>query len=191
MEPDIKKLISKELEHFHCSILLEEIREKIHKLKDYDLEDKEIMSVMSEKDLFPQLIVTKDYRIILSEETPVEVVMEPLVKAVYMLFLSHPEGIILKHLPDYEQELQAIYLSFRPKGLTKRVERSILDVTNPMLNSINEKCARIRRIFMDLLPHRIANYYAITGKRGEAKRIELVQSKVIWECIPFLKNKSS
>lgn len=189
MEPDIKKLISKELEHFHCSILLEEIREKIHKLKDYGLEDKEIMSVMSEKDLFPQLIVTKDYKIILSGQTRVEVVMEPLIKAVYMLFLSHPEGIILKHLPDYEQELRAIYLSLRPKGLTERVGRSILDVTNPMLNSINEKCARIRRIFMDLLPHRIANYYAITGKRGEVKKIELVQSKVVWECIPFLKNK--
>lgn len=182
MEQEIKKLMSKELEHFHCSILLEEIREKIRILKDYGIDDGEILSSMSEKDLFPQIIITNDYKIILSGEKCVEVIMEPLIKAVYLLFLSHPEGIILKLLPDYNKELQTIYLSLRPKGMTERVEKSIHDVTNPALNSINEKCARIRRIFMDVLPHHIANFYAITGKRGEAKRIELVQSKIIWEC---------
>ena len=108
--------------------------------------------------------------------------MEPLVKAIYLLFLSHPEGIVLKYLPDYRAELMSIYLLLRPAGMTDRVKKSIMDVTNPMLNSINEKCARIRKIFSGVLPKNVAKYYAISGKRGEAKKIDLVRANVIWKC---------
>ena len=54
-------------------------------------------------------------------------------------------------------------------------------MTNPMLNSINEKCARIRKVFAELLPKSVARYYAISGNRGEAKRIELVRTNVVWK----------
>jgi hypothetical protein len=104
------------------------------------------------------------------------------VKAVYLLFLSHPEGIILKFLPDYRKELTELYLLLRPHGLTDRVKKSILDVTNSTQNSINEKCTRIRKIFSTILPGSVARYYAISGKRGEAKKIDLVRANVIWEC---------
>ena len=186
MENKIKDIISKELEQFHCSILLDEVREKVHKLKAYGVDDAVIAAVMDEEELFPQLIVTEDYRIMLDGEKPVEVEMEPLVKAVYLLFLTHPEGIILKCMPDYQQELTYLYLLLRPCGMTDRVERSITDVTNPTLNSINEKCARVRKIFSDILPKSVAKYYVISGKRGEVKKIDLVRANVIWKCkLPF------
>ena len=111
-----------------------------------------------------------------------EVKMEPLVKAVYLLFLSHPEGIVLKCLSDYRKELTQLYLLLRPTGLTDRVLQSIEDVTNPTLNSINEKCARIRKLFSELLPKSVARYYSISGKRGEAKKIDLVRANVVWKC---------
>jgi hypothetical protein len=66
--------------------------------------------------------------------------------------------------------------------MTARVEKSINDVTNPTLNSINEKCARIRKIFSGVLPKSVARYYVVSGKRGEAKKIDLVRANVIWEC---------
>ena len=182
MERQIKQILSKELEYFHCSILLDEVKEKVRKLKAYGVEDAEIMSAMNEEELFPQLIVTEDYKIVLSGEQLMEVEMEPLVKAVYLLFLSHSEGIVLKCLPDYQQELTRIYLLLKPYGLTDRAKKSIEDVTNPTLNSINEKCARIRKAFSNVLPQRVARYYAISGRRGEAKKIDLVRANVIWEC---------
>ena len=159
MDKDFKQMVSKELEQFHCSILLEEVKEKIRKLKAYGVEDDKIVG-----------------------DNPIEVEMEPLVKAVYLLFLSHPEGIVLKCLPDYRKELTALYLKLRPYGLTDRVKKSIIDVTNPTQNSINEKCARIRKLFSSLLPKNVAKYYAISGKRGEAKKIDLVRANVIWKC---------
>lgn len=182
MEKEIKQLVSKELERFHCSILLDEIKEKVRKLKAYCVEDAEIVAAMNEEELFPQLIVTEEFKIVLAGDKPVEVEMEPLVKAVYLLFLSHPEGIVLKCLPDYRKELTSIYLLLRPHGLTDRVMKSISDVTNPTQNSINEKCARIRKLFSSIMPRSVARYYAISGRRGEAKKIDLVRANVIWKC---------
>jgi len=182
MEKEIKQMVSKELERFHCSILLEEVREKVRKLKAYGVDDMEIAAAMNEEELFPRLIVTEDYKIVLASDNPIEVDMEPLVKAVYLLFLSHPEGIILKYLPDYRKELTELYLLLRPHGLTERVKKSIIDVTNSTQNSINEKCTRIRKTFYTLLPPNVARYYAISGKRGEVKKIELVRANVIWKC---------
>ena len=182
MENTMKEMISVELKQFHCSILLDEVKEKVRKLKAYGIDDAEILATMNEEELFPQLIVTEDYKVVLAGEQPVEVEMEPLVKAIYLLFLSHPEGIILKYLPDHRAELTSIYLLLRPAGMTDRVKKSIMDVTNPTLNSINEKCARIRKIFSGVLSKSVARYYAISGKRGEAKKIDLVRANVIWKC---------
>ena len=182
MEKGMKEMISKELEQFHCSILLEEVKEKVRRLKAYGVDEEEIVAAMNEEELFPQLVVTEDYKVVLAGDKAIEVEMEPLVKAVYLLFLSHPEGILIKCLPDYRQELTNIYLLLRPYGLTDRVEKSIENVTNPMQNSINEKCARIRKLFSSLLPKSVAKYYAISGKRGEAKKIDLVRANVIWKC---------
>ena len=175
-------MVSKEMEQLYCFILLDEVKEKVRKLKAYGVEDSEIIEAMNEEELFPQLIVTEDYKIVLDGEKPVEVEMEPLVKAVYLLFLSHPEGIVIKCLPDYRKELTELYLFLKPYGLTDRVKKSIIDVTNPTQNSINEKCARIRKLFSSLLPKSVARYYAISGKRGEPKKIDLVRANVIWKC---------
>ncbi len=183
MENQMKQFISKELKQFHCSILLDEVKEKVRRLKAYGVEDAKILAVLNEEELFPQLVVTKDYEIaLLSDEKEMKVEMEPLVKAVYLLFLSHPEGIVLKCLPDYRKELTALYLLLRPNdGLSERIKKSIADVTNPTLNSINEKCARIRKIFSGFLHPNVVKYYALSGKRGEAKKITLPRDLVIWE----------
>lgn len=176
-----KEIISKELEQFHCSILLDEVKEKVRKLKAYGVDEAEIAAVMDDEKLFPQLVVKEDYKVVLVGDELVEVEMEPLVKAVYLLFLSHPEGIVLKCLPDYRAELTGIYMLLRPSGMTDRVKKSIKDVTNPTNNSINEKCARIRKLFSEVLPRSVASYYAISGKRGEAKKIRLPRELVVWE----------
>lgn len=128
-----------------------------------------------------RLTITKDYSIILSDYNDTEVKMEPLVKAVYLLYLKHPKGIAFKQLPDYRQELIDIYNELRPLGLNSRSLQSIEDVTNPFLNSINEKCARIRAAFVDKFDEHLAKNYFITGERGEAKKIILPQDLVVWE----------
>ena len=132
-------------------------------------------------DRLSRLVITKDFRLLLPDYNDMEIKMEPLTKAVYLLFLNHPEGIIFKDLPSYRNELAEIYGKLRPGGLTDRASQSIEDVTNPLLNSINEKCARIRSAFIKEFDEGLAKDYLVTGERGEAKKITLPRNLVIWE----------
>ena len=160
--------------------LIEEVKHKVHKLKEYGLSEKDIASLLNSEQPLLQLTVSKNYRIFLGEKRT-EVCMEPLVKAVYLLFLKHPEGIVFKNLPDYRKELTYLYDKVRPWGLTDRTLQSIEDVTNPLLNSINEKCARIKRTFELMLDSGMAKHYYIDGLRGEPKKISLPRDLVVWE----------
>ena len=110
-----------------------------------------------------------------------EIKMEPLAKAVYLLFLNHPEGILFKQLPEFRQELASYYNKLRAGGLSDKAIQSVEDVTNPLLNSINEKCARIRGAFVGQFDDHMARHYYIDGHRGEAKKITLPRELVIWE----------
>lgn len=162
------------------NMLIKEVRDHVKKLKELGMSEKDIISLLHTEQPSLKMTISKNYRIYLGENR-VEVHIEPLAKAVYLLFLNHPEGIVLKCLPDYRKELTSIYLFLKPCGLTNRTRQSIEDVTNPVLNSINEKCARIRKAFSNLLDSRTAEHYYITGKRGEAKKIALDRSLVVWE----------
>ena len=127
-----------------------------------------------------KLTITNDGAVMLSDYGK-EIKMEPLVKAVYLLYLRHPEGIAFKILPDYREELKELYCKIKPFGLNERVIKSIEDVTNPTLNSINEKCSRIKATFQAEVDASLVDHYYITGKSGEAKKITLPRHLVIWE----------
>ena len=129
---------------------------------------------------FSKMTITKNRRIILSQSGK-EVVMEPLVKAVYFLFLKHPEGIAFKSLHDYYTELRGIYQNIKGSKLGVIAEKSIEDLTNPLNNSINEKCSRIRAAFLKEMDDIVAKHYYITGKSGEKKGVSLPQDMITWE----------
>lgn len=169
-----------ELKQLHRSILIAEVKEKIRMLKELGMSDGEIVSSLRISQSLKKLVISRNYRIFLGDERK-EVHMEPLVKAVYLLFLKHPEGIVFKDLPDYRMELADIYNKVRPWGLNERALQSIEDVTNPLLNSINEKCARIRKVFATILDSSVAEHYYIKGTRGKAKCISLPREMVVWE----------
>ena len=170
----------KEQEQLNCSVLFDEVKEKIQILRDSGINESRIASLFYCERPLLSLTISKNYRIFLGDNH-IEVHMEPLVKAVYLLFLFHPEGIAFKCLPDYRKELADIYQKIKPLGLTERAIRSIEDVTNPLLNSINEKCARIRKTFVSLLGSNLSESYYIKGERGEAKKISLPRDLVVWE----------
>lgn len=163
--------------------LIEEVRERIAKLRQRGISQYILEQLIHPDDRLSRLVVTKDYRILLPDYNDMEIKMEPLVKAVYLLFLKHPEGIMFKSLPGYREELAHIYVKLRPMGMTDRALQSIEDVTNPMLNSINEKCARIRGAFVGQFDDHMARHYYIDGLRGEAKRISLPRNLVVWEAL--------
>lgn len=94
--------------------LLKDIRDKVNKLRERGIAEKIIIKVIQEKPKLSKMVITKDNRIKLVDYNDMEIEMEPINKAVYFLFLRHPEGIIFKHLPDYRRELAEIYQQIKP-----------------------------------------------------------------------------
>ena len=168
-------------QEFVSLTLLEDMDVRVQKLRNKGLNEWTFRGLFKTKAQLSRLIITKNYRILLPDYNNIEVKMEPLVKAVYLLFLKHPEGILFKGLTDYREEMLDIYKKLKPMGLNKRTIQSIEDVTNPLLNSINEKCARIRSAFVKEFDESLAKNYFVTGERGEAKKIALPRDLVNWE----------
>ena len=151
-------------------------------LREKGASEKEIRELFEVKQRpLSRLLVTKDYRLLIGDDR-LEVKMRPICKAVYLLFLNHPEGIRFKELPDYREELGRYYRSMKlSTQARKKVEQSIIDVTDPINHSINEKCARIKEAFLKVMDAETARQYIISGERGEARKIALDRSLVVWE----------
>lgn len=167
--------------NFVSFTLLEDMDVRIQKLRAKGMNEWVFRSLFKTKAQLSRLVISKDYRVLLPDYNDIEVKMEPLVKAVFFLFLKHPEGIVFKELADYREELLGIYKELKPMGLNKRTIQSIEDVTNPILNSINEKCARIRSAFIREFDESLAKNYFVTGERGDPKKISLPRDLVVWE----------
>ena len=120
-------------------------------------------------------------RIFLPDYNNMEIKMHPLSKAIYILFLRHPDGISFSYLPDYRNELMHIYGLISGRDSLEDIRKSIDDVTDPTRNSINEKCSRIKQAFLREFDDSIARNYYITGERGEAKKILLPREMVTWD----------
>ena len=108
------------------------------------------------------LVITKDYRFIL-EDYQKEVELQPVHKAVYLLFLAHPEGIEFKRLADYRDELLRYYMATGKMLDKEKVIESVNHLVNPLDNAINEKCSRIKKVFLSMMDEYTASYYIISS----------------------------
>ena len=110
-----------------------------------------------------RLLITKDYRFILTDYDQKEVELQPVHKAVYLLFLAHPEGIEFKRLGDYREELTRYYMATAKLMDKEKIMEGVDHLVNPLDNAINEKCSRIKKVFLDMMDEYAASYYIISG----------------------------
>ena len=109
-----------------------------------------------------RLIITEDYRFILADYQK-EIELQPVHKAVYLLFLAHPEGIEFKRLADYREELTKFYTA-TAKGLdSDKIMEGVDHLVNPLDNAINEKCSRIKKTILSMMDEYTASYYIISS----------------------------
>ena len=128
-----------------------------------------------------RLIITDDYRFILADYNNTEVELQPVHKAVYLLFLNHPEGIEFKRLAEYREELLSLYMKTARWMDKEKIVESVDKLVDPLDNAINEKCSRIKKVFLDLMDEYRASYYIISGhtQKHIAGRVWYERLKVI------------
>ena len=122
----------------------------------------EELRIEAAKRRLSRLVITKDYRFIL-EDYHKEVELQPVHKAVYLLFLAHPEGIEFKYLAEYREELLRYYMATAKMMDKEKVIESVDHLINPLDNAINEKCSRIKKVFLELMDEYTASYYFISS----------------------------
>lgn len=187
----IKNNTPDSLFYSHTTVLLREVREKLDEIRLSGVNEALIMEYIMETPRLSRLVITHDLRIFMPDYENKEVVMEPLNRAVFLLFLRHPEGLYFKELTDHSKELEIIYESVRKgandidgrlaAGEEVELHKSIANVVDPTSNLINEKCSRIKEAFLLMMNDRIAENYYITGKWGERKHVALPTDMIIWE----------
>ena len=123
----------------------------------------EELRIEAAKGKLSRLVITKDYRFILADYNNKEVELQPVHKAVYMLFLAHPEGIEVKKLADYREELTRYYMATAKLMDKEKILEGVDHLVNPLDNAINEKCSRIKKVFLDMMDEYTASYYIISS----------------------------
>ena len=135
----------------------------------------EELRIEAAKGQLSRLVITKDYRFIL-EDYHREVELQPVHKAVYLLFLAHPEGIEFKRLADYRAELTRYYMATAKMMDKEKIIEGVDHLVDPLDNAINEKCSRIKKVFLEMMDEYTASYYIISSHTQK----HIVGSSRIW-----------
>lgn len=160
---------------------LGEINEDI--LRGIGLSEKAMKFILSLKVKPSRLKITRHSRIILEDYDKTEIKLDDKTKALYFLFLRHPEGIAIKGLQEHVNELMDLYQSISGRDDPDAMKRTIMDLVSPFGNSVNISLSRIKRAFGELYCKQIAQNYYVTGERGEERKITLDRELVTWETI--------
>jgi len=122
--------------------------------------------------------ITRTLRVYIGKN---ELKARPMAKSILLLFLRHPEGIALKDILDYREELTILYgrvtRSLDRELVLSRVAR-VLDIFN---NELNVNISRVNAAMAALVDAGQLPSYGIRGKAGAPKAILLDRSCVVWE----------
>ena len=120
--------------------------------------------------------ITPGLRIFIGKE---ELRVRPMAKTVLLLFLRHPEGIPLKRIADYREELAGYYRRLSRSMEPSTIERSIDRILDCFSNDLNVNIARVNAAVRALVAE--PSPYQIGGAHGGSKSILLDRSLVFWE----------
>lgn len=121
--------------------------------------------------------IDADTRIRLPELLDKPLGLNPLQRTVYILFLRHPEGIVLRLISDYSRELEEIYQVVKATTDTGRAREAIANLCDPIDGTLHQQLSRIKQKILKLLPNKkLADAYAIQGKHSGPYSIAAIAS---------------
>ena len=161
--------------------ILKNIQTNVGKLRLMGVALGAIHEFIDEQEPLSPLVITEDLRIFLPLYNNIEIELSAQRKALFFLFLNHPEGIVLQRLEDYHNEFVNYYKQTNNGVLTQKMEESIKKLEEYGNNQVNVLITRIREAFCLKFDERLARNYFISGERGLLYRIPLDRDLVKWE----------
>ena len=127
------------------------------------------------------LFIDKKYTIRMDSPDGWILPLRPLVRSLFILFLRHPEGILLKQRDLYREELEEIYSVISPNTAQEDVRARVGRMVNLQDNSFSEKASVLNARLEALLPKGTADRCKIHGSNGHPRRISLPPLWIHWE----------
>jgi hypothetical protein len=112
-------------------------------------------------------------RIFLTDLGDLEINLNPKERALYLLYLNHPEGIMRSHLVDHKVELRSYYAMFSLQPDNKSIDEAIERLTDITDNNMNEVMARIRTKFRQSVGEQQFEDYSIMATPEGTHKIRL------------------
>lgn len=144
-----------------------------------------LSKMLQEDEVISRLVITPQAKIMLPDYNDIEISLTPKEKAVFFLYLKHPEGICFKNLPDYREELSMYYRRVTRSGSPEAICAAIDNLVLSISGDADVQRSRIRnainKAFKDRFCEQYSRYYTIEGSKGQPLKIQIPRDKVIWE----------
>jgi hypothetical protein len=112
-------------------------------------------------------------RIFLTDLGDLEINLNPKERALYLLYLNHPNGIMRSHLVDHKTELRSYYAMLSQQASNQLIDEAIERLTDVTDNNMNEVMARIRSKFRQAVGEQQFEDYSIMATPEGTHRIRL------------------
>ena len=126
------------------------------------------------------LFIDKDFSIRVGKKDGWELPFRPMVKSLFILFLRHPEGIVLKQRAAFREELESIYGTIAPGVSMEKIHSRVERLVDPGENAFSENASLLNAKLEALFPDGRADSYKIQGHNGHPRKISLNPIYVHW-----------
>ena len=125
-----------------------------------------------------RLLVNGDMKIVLPEYDEMEIEMPASCRTLYILFMKlrkqGMDGIVLKNIDQYRDDIIDIYNLVKPGARERRVAQSVDNLCDPLSDSLNQAISRVNRCIKSVITDKkLVEQYMITGTRGAKYGIAL------------------
>lgn len=127
------------------------------------------------------LLIDVDFRILLPNFNNIEIQLSHLTKAVYMLFYNNPQGINIKKLYQYKQQIISLYAGISNQLDYDKMLQSIDDLVKPDSKAIYTHISRIKSAFYKQMDYKFADKFIVTSANfgNDFKFIPILKDKII------------
>jgi hypothetical protein len=148
------------------------------KIEDKDLNKRvnfllQNTSLITGNKVVSPILIDRNYRIFFTAYGNIEFKIPTLSKVIYIFFLKHPEGIVLKDIYLHKAELINIYMRISTRSDEADMEKSIDDMIDPLSGSLNQKLSRIQHNLNLIMYQYLTQDYAIKGSKGLPYKITI------------------
>lgn len=146
-----------------------------------DLQDESETQHETDSQAPVELYIDKKYRIRVGGPGGTQIPFRPLVRAVFILFLKHPEGILLKDRARFQKDLEGIYQVIAPNVDAEVRRRRIRKLTNLEDNAFSENLSILNTTLDRIIPLTQVHKLKVQGSNGYPRQIPLSPLLVHWE----------